>query len=200
MHIATVFSAIAAAAAATVLTAPAAGAEDAGPTITEIGQQAELVNGPVVQGWTVYELQPSSDVIAYPVAGTLWEVIAIDEAIAGSVTPIVSDFNVRADDGQTYRALFGVATAQGVNPSTLPEGAEVTGKIYFDVTGAAPDSVVYNSFGQDLIIWEQPEPEVVIEDIEITEEGDTVIVDDEQVIVEGDEVIVEDTEIVIEGS
>jgi hypothetical protein len=112
-----------------------------------------LVDGNVVQGWTVTGLKQSTDVIPYQPVGTLWEVTATDQAIQGGATPIVSNFNARAKDGQTYRALFGVASAEGVNPSTLSQGQETTGKIYFDVTGAQPDSVVYNAGGQDLLVW-----------------------------------------------
>jgi hypothetical protein len=111
-----------------------------------------------VQGWTISDLKPSSDAIPHPVNGTLWEATATDEALQGSATPIVSNINARAQDGQTYRALFGAATPQGVNPSTLAQGQETTGKVYFDVTGSTPDSVVYNSGGQDLAVWLQPAP------------------------------------------
>ena len=69
-----------------------------------------------------------------------------------------SNFNARARSGQTYRVLFGVATPQGVNPSTLGQGESTTGTIYFDVTGDAPDSVVYNAGGPDLAVWVQPPP------------------------------------------
>jgi hypothetical protein len=51
----------------------------------------------------------------------------------------VSNLNARAKSAQTYRALFGVATPQGVNPSTLAPGERTTGKVYFDVTGETPD-------------------------------------------------------------
>lgn len=121
-----------------------------------LGSQGKLVDGAVIQGWTITNLQPSSDAIPYQVAGTLWEATATDQAIQGSATPIVSNLNARAADGQTYRALFGVATPQGVNPSTLAPGEETSGKVYFDVTGANPDSVVYNAGGQDLLVWTQP--------------------------------------------
>ena len=133
-------------------------ATQTGPTVQTqtLGTQGKLVDGAVIQGWTVTNLQPSSDAIPHQVNGTLWEATATDHAIQGSVTPIVSNLNARAADGQTYRALFGVASAQGVNPSTLAPGQETTGKVYFDVTGASPDSVVYNAGGQDLLVWTQP--------------------------------------------
>ena len=138
-----------------LVSAPIASAD---PDVTNLGSQAKLVDGNVVQGWTVANLKPSSDAIPYPVQGTLWEATANDQAIAGTVTPIVSNLNARARSGQTYRVLFGVATPQGVNPSTLAQGEQTTGKIYFDVTGEAPDSVVYNAGGPDLALWVQPPP------------------------------------------
>lgn len=149
-------AAIAAAGSVGIIGAPIAAADD--PSTTTIGSQAKLVDGNVVQGWTVTGLKTSSDAIPYPVAGTLWEATATDEALQGGATPIVSNLNVRARSGQTYRALFGVATPQGVNPSTLAQGEKTTGKVYFDVTGDTPDSVVYNAGGQDLLIWVQPPP------------------------------------------
>lgn len=108
---------------------PIAAADDL--TTTTIGNEARLTNGNVVQGWTITNLKPSTDVIPYPVAGTLWEATATDQAIEGSVTPIVSNLNARAKSGETYRVLFGVATPQGVNPATLAQGQQTTGKVYF---------------------------------------------------------------------
>ena len=136
-----------------LITAPISSAEDV--TTTTVGSQAKLVDGNVVQGWTISGLRPSSDAIAYPVAGRLWEATATDEALQGSATPIVSNLNARARSGETYRVLFGVATPQGVNPATLPQGEKTTGKVYFDVTGDAPDAVVYSAGGQDLLAWAQ---------------------------------------------
>ncbi|MCV7282556.1 MPT63 family protein [Mycolicibacterium flavescens] len=149
---------LAATATAGMIAAPLAGAE-AEPVAVEtttLGSQGKLVDGTVIQGWTVTDLKQSSDTIPHPVAGTLWEVTATDQAIQGSVTPIVSNFNVRASDGTTYRALWGAATPQGVNPATIAQGQETSGKIYFDVTGPAPDTVVYNAGGQDLLVWTEP--------------------------------------------
>ncbi|BBX20099.1 phosphopeptide-binding protein [Mycolicibacterium duvalii] len=135
--------------------APLASAE---ADVKYLGQPGELVNGSVVQHWTVTDLKPSSDVIPYRPVGTLWEATATDEAVSGAVTPIVSNLNARAGNGETYRVLFGVATEQGVNPATITQGQKTTGKIYFDVTGAQPDSVVYNNGGTDLLVWVQAPP------------------------------------------
>lgn len=150
-------AAIAAAGAFAAFSAPIATADNE-TTTSQLGSQAKLTNGDIVQGWTVTGLKVSTDTIPYQPHGTLWEATATDEALQGNVTPIVSNFNARAHNGDTYRALFGVATPQGVNPSTLPQGEKTTGKIYFDVTGEAPDSVVYANADQDLIVWLKPAP------------------------------------------
>lgn len=163
MKITKISSMLAATATAGFIAAPIVSAQPepeatpTGPTVQTqaLGSQGKLVDGAVIQGWTITNLKPSSDVIPFPVRGTLWEATATDQAIQGSATPIVSNLNARAADGQTYRALFEVATPQGVNPSTLAPGQETSGKVYFDVTGASPDSVVYNAGGQDLLVWTQ---------------------------------------------
>ncbi|MGU3502769.1 MPT63 family protein [Mycobacterium sp. C31M] len=153
-------AAVAAAGAITAFSAPTAFADDHSATVTttQLGSQAELHDGNVVQGWTVTGLKVSTDTIPAEIHGTLWEATATDEALEGSATPIVSNFNARARNGDTYRALFGVATAQGVNPSTLSQGQQTSGKVYFDVTGEAPDSVVYATNAADLIVWLTPPP------------------------------------------
>ncbi|WP_319454936.1 MULTISPECIES: MPT63 family protein [unclassified Mycobacterium] len=137
-----------------VIGAPTAVAD---ATTQTLGSQGKLVDsaGNVVQGWTISNLKPSSDAIPHPVYGTLWEATAADEAVQGGVTPIVSNLNARARSGETYRVLFGAATPQGINPATLAPGEKTSGKVYFDVTGDTPDSVVYNAGGQDLLVWVQ---------------------------------------------
>jgi hypothetical protein len=148
---------VAASGAIGIISTPIASAETSTQTI---GSQGKLVDGNVIQAWTISNLKPSTDVIPHQAVGTLWEATATDQAIQGGATPIVSNLNARAQSGQTYRALFGVATPQGVNPATLGPGEETTGKVYFDVTGDKPDSVVYNAGGQDLLAWVQPPPSV----------------------------------------
>jgi hypothetical protein len=140
-----------------IISTPIALAETSTQTI---GSEGKLVDGNVIQAWTISNLEPSTDVIPQQVSGTLWEATATDQAMQGAATPIVSNLNARAQSGQTYRALFGVATPQGVNPATLGPGEETKGKVYFDVTGDKPDSVVYNAGGQDLLVWVQPPPSV----------------------------------------
>jgi len=88
-------AALASAMAAGVAVAPSAAAEEA--VTHHFGAGAELVNGTVVQEWTVTDLKPSSDVIPYPVAGTLWEATATDTAVEGSVIPIVSNLRSLVD-------------------------------------------------------------------------------------------------------
>ncbi|MBJ7337674.1 DUF1942 domain-containing protein [Mycolicibacterium sp.] len=161
MKITTALAAVAVVAAAGsvgILGTPIATADDL--TTTTIGNEAKLTDGNVVQAWTVSNLKASTDQIPYPVAGTLWEATATDQAVMGSATPIVSNLNARAKSGESYRVLFGVATPQGVNPATLAEGQKTTGKVYFDVVGDAPDSVVYNAGGHDLLVWVQPPPQL----------------------------------------
>ena len=125
------------------------------PVINKFGTQENLVDGAgtIVQGWTVNDLRPSTDVIGYPVRGRLWQASATDEAIRGTITPIISDMNARAPNGQTYRAIFNVPLAEGLNPATMAQGGRTSGKLYFDVTGEDPDGVVYNNGIQDLLIW-----------------------------------------------
>jgi hypothetical protein len=149
----TMFAAASIAGSIGLATAPLAAADT---IVTDLGNRAELINGQIVQSWTVSDLRPSSDAIPYPVRGTLWEATASDTAVAGTVTPVVSNFNARAHNGDTYRVLFTVATPQGVNPSTLQQGGMTSGKIYFDVTGEAPDSVFYSEGGPDLALWLKP--------------------------------------------
>lgn len=126
------------------------------PETSTFGTQQQLddAGGAVVAAWTVSELRPSSDAVAFPVQGTLWEATATVDAVRGTVTPVVPNFNARDDEGTNYRALATVATPLGVNPAPLAEGATETGKVYFDVVGPTPDEVVYSNGVEDLLIWE----------------------------------------------
>ncbi len=156
------FASSAAATLATFATAAGVGiagtptaAADNYPINQKFGTQEQLNDsgGAVVTGWTVSNLHPSTDSIPYQPHGKLWEATATVKAIKGTVTPLVADFNARSGNGQNYPELGNVATAQGVNPASIPQGQQKTGKLYFDVVGPNPGSVVYNAGGRDLLIW-----------------------------------------------
>lgn len=120
---------------------------------TDLGEPAEveLFEIEVDQEWTVDDLRPSTDVIAYQSNGTLWEATTSVTLPQGGV-PVVNGFSARSD-GQSYPVLWTVATPQGIAPNALPAGGEAGGKIYFDVTGAAPTAVAYSVNGQDVAVW-----------------------------------------------
>ena len=147
-------SALATSAVVGIASAPLASADNY-PINQGFGTSEELVDGAgtIVQSWRVHDLRPSSDAISWPVHGKLWEATVTVRAVRGTVTPIISDFNARARNGQNYQVLALVASPQGLNPSTLAQGGKSTGKLYFDVVGPAPDSVVYDAGGRDLLFW-----------------------------------------------
>ena len=140
----------AAAAAMALVSAPVGAAAPVAP----LGAQQTLTNadGQVVTGYTVNFLAPSVDEVPYPVEGRLYQATVTVNAIKGTVTPLLPLFNARAANGDTYRMLA-VQSWGGVEPDTLPEGAKSSGRLYFDVTGAVPNRVVYNNGDQDLLIW-----------------------------------------------
>jgi hypothetical protein len=110
--------------------------------------------GQVVLGWTVNDLKSSADTIPnYPVAGQLWEATATVNAIRGTVTPAISQFNARTASGTDYRVLWQASGPNTISGATIPQGAQSTGKIYFDVTGPAPTVVTMNNGMEDLMIW-----------------------------------------------
>ncbi|MGP0077784.1 DUF1942 domain-containing protein, partial [Mycobacterium sp.] len=51
-----------------------------------------------------------------------------------------------------------VEVPNGFNPAPIPQGSESRGTLYFDVTGAPPNGVVYNDGLQDILIWTSNEP------------------------------------------
>ena len=147
-------SAIAAAgiAAAGVFTAATASA--APPNIQPFGASEPLIDGPLVTNYTVSNLQPSNAVIpGYTPKGTLYQADVTARSDGGMVTPMVNDFIARGPNGQNYRVIDKVGVPNGLNPAPIPQGSESTGTLYFDVTGAPPNGVVYNDGMQDILIW-----------------------------------------------
>lgn len=141
---------------AAVLAAPAATADTVDLGSTTDVDLVDIENGADVeieQNWTISDLRPSSDSITYPLAGTLWEATATIDLDQGGV-PVIPGFFASAN-GQAYPVLWTVASPAGVNPGALPPGGSATGKLYFDVTGAAPTSVAVQD-ADDLVSWQTP--------------------------------------------
>ena len=117
-----------------VTAAPAGAANN----IKEYGQPESLndVYGNPMITYTVQGLRPSSDAVFHN--GRLYEAMVTNE---GGV-PIAALFNARAESGQNYRVI----------------GGGIPGKLYFDVVGDTPNSVVYNDGVQDLLVWVSPKP------------------------------------------
>ncbi|SRX95279.1 Immunogenic protein MPT63 [Mycobacterium shimoidei] len=150
----------AAIAAASIFTAvPAIAAPP--PNIQGFGTSQQLVDGSLVTTYTVSNLQPSNIAIpGYTPEGTLYQADITARSESGLVTPMVKNFTARGPNGQTYEMVDDVAVPNGLNPAPIPQGNESTGKLYFDVTGAPPNGVVYNDGLQDILIWTSNVPQV----------------------------------------
>ena len=106
-------------------------------------------------GYTVTKLLPSSDPVPYPVAGQLYEVTVRADALNGMPIPVIPGFSAQSGSGESYPALAGVWTPQGLSGATLLPGTQSTGKIYFDAVGEPPTKVVYTGGGETLT-WAEP--------------------------------------------
>jgi hypothetical protein len=91
----------------------------------------DVATGAPMITYTVHGLNPSSDAVFHN--GQLYEAtVTVDGGI-----PIAPMFNARAESGANYRVI----------------GGGLPGKLYFDVVGDTPNSVVYNDGVQDLLVW-----------------------------------------------
>ena len=150
----TVKTAIGAAGIAAVSVVAAATASAAPPNIQGFGTSEPLIDGPLVTNYTVSNLQPSNVAIpGYTPKGTLYQADITVRSDGGLVTPMVNDFIARGPNGQNYRVIDKVQAPGSLNPAPIPQGSESTGTLYFDVTGAPPNGVVYNDGMQDILIW-----------------------------------------------
>ena len=116
--------------------------------IKPFGQQARLndwATGAPIIGFTVSDLTPSSDPV--PHNGQLYEAPLTVDSMGGGAPPVMATFNARAQSGANYPAL-----GSG-GPGPMPPGGNWTGKLYFDVVGDQPNSVVYRDAVRDLIAW-----------------------------------------------
>jgi Domain of unknown function (DUF1942) len=151
-----IMTAIAVAGMATIAVTGAPIAKSTYPVAGKLGSEITMTDsvGQVELGWTVSDLKSSADTIpGYPVAGKLWEATATVKAIRGTVTPAISQFNARTAGGTNYRVLWQAAGTDTISGATIPQGAQSSGKIYFDVTGPAPTMVAMNNGMEDLLVW-----------------------------------------------
>src|ERR1700761_7136338 len=126
----------------------------AAPNIQGFGTIKQLAEGPLITNYTVSNLQPSNVAIpGYTPKGTLYQADISARSDGGVVTPMVNDFIARGPNGQNYRVIDKVGAPNGLNPAPIPQGTESTGTLYFDVTGAPPNGIVYNEGTQDILIW-----------------------------------------------
>jgi hypothetical protein len=131
-----------------------AASASASPIIQGLGTSETLVDGPLITAYTVSNLQPANVMIpGYTPTGQLWQADVNVRANSGIVTPVVSNFNARTGDNQTYRVISASPTPDALSPAPITQGGQTTGKIYFDVTGAPPTNVVYNDGIQDVLVW-----------------------------------------------
>jgi Domain of unknown function (DUF1942) len=150
----TVKTAVGAAGIAAASVFAAAAASAAPPNIQGFGASEPLIDGPLITNYTVSNLQPSNAAIpGYTPKGTLYQADVVARSDGGVVTPQVNDFIARGPNGQNYRVIDKVPVPNGLNPAPIPQGSESRGTLYFDVTGAPPNGVVYNDGMQDILEW-----------------------------------------------
>src|SRR5246127_2409217 len=126
------------------------------PSNGQLGSELTMTDsvGQVELTWTVSDLKSSADTVpGYPVAGQLWEATATVKSVRGPVTPAISQFNARTTSGVNYRVLWQVSGPNTISGATIPQGAQATGKIYFDVTGPSPTIIAMNNGMEDLLVW-----------------------------------------------
>ena len=140
------------------MTAAAAGIATAGilaatpafadPETLQFGQTAEIPSAGGAIDYTVSNLQPSGH------NDGVWYADVTAQAVSGSPTPNIADFNARAVNSSTYADMKGNET-DGLPNQPIAPGTQTTGRIYFDVRGGtAPDSVVYrDAGGTDTVVW-----------------------------------------------
>jgi hypothetical protein len=120
----------------------------ADPEVVPFGQQAEIPSPGGAINYTVGNLQPSGH------NDGVWFSDVTAQAVSGSPTPNIADFNARAVNSSTFAVMKGNET-DGLPNGPLAVGTQATGKLYFNVrNGTSPDSVVYrDAGGTDKVVW-----------------------------------------------
>jgi hypothetical protein len=133
-----------------------AGVASATDSIQAFGEEQtinDVASGGPLIGYTVTGLQPSTDTSPYPVAGRLYEATLKVNAFGNWANPVIPRFNARAENGQGYQAISNVFIPQAIQGNAVPPNASSSGKLYFDVVGADPNSVTYNDGIRDILAW-----------------------------------------------
>jgi len=151
--VAKVAAAIAMAAGVALGTVGVASATDSIQAFGEQQRINDVASGGPLIGYTVTGLQPSTDAIPYPVAGRLYEATLKVNAFGNWANPVIPRFSARAENGQGYPAITNVFIPQAIQGNAVPPNAESSGKLYFDVVGVDPNSVVYNDGVRDILAW-----------------------------------------------
>lgn len=134
-------------------TASVASATDSIQVFGEEQTINDVASGGPLIGYTASGLMPSSDTIPYPVAGRLYEATLTVNAFGNWATPVIPRFNARAENGQGYPAISNVFIPQAIQGNAVPPNGSSSGKLYFDVVGADPNSVTYNDGMRDILAW-----------------------------------------------
>ena len=112
-------------------------------SVRVFGEQ-ETLNGPnglPYIGYAVGKLAPSSD--AVPHNGTLYAAKLTIDGFGGSYPAFIERFGARAESVDFYPSIWGASNA---------------GKLYFDVVGDTPNSVVFIDGTRDLLAWVPGQP------------------------------------------
>lgn len=114
--------------------APASAADN----IKTFGEQERLNgwNGMPYIGYTVFTLAPSDDPV--PHNGDLYAAKLMIDGFGGNTNPMIERFGARAQSGEYYPSI---------------QGASNFSKLYFDIVGPVPNSVVWNDGIRDILAW-----------------------------------------------
>jgi len=115
------------------------------------GEQERIsyIPGVPVIGYTVTNFGPSSAPV--PHNGRLYEATLTVASFGDWVNPKIEGFIARAESGDGDPVLRNAPG--GINAGQIPPGGSTTGKLYFDVIGDTPNSVVWNDGTRDILGW-----------------------------------------------
>jgi hypothetical protein len=130
-----------------VTVAPASATDN----IKIFGEQERIsyIPGVPVIGYTVTNFGPSTAPV--PHNGRLYEATLNVVSFGDWVNPKIEGFMARAESGDGDPVLRNAPG--GINAGQIPPGGSTTGKLYFDVIGDTPNSVVWNDGTRDILGW-----------------------------------------------